>query len=84
MKTVVSTVKLYADDPLQKDWDVHVENLMFALNTAHYCTRKETPFFLVHGWDANNTLEAMVPSGNVARISRSFIGHGAVRVWGCF
>lgn len=35
--------------------------LAFALNTCIDGTRKETPFFLVHGWDLKSTLEAMLP-----------------------
>ncbi|TYZ61214.1 hypothetical protein PybrP1_000750 [[Pythium] brassicae (nom. inval.)] len=34
---------------------------MFALNTTYDFTRKETPFYLVHGWDARSTLTAIAP-----------------------
>lgn len=33
--------------------------LMFALNTSYDATRRDTPFFLVHGWDARSTISAM-------------------------
>ncbi|GMF48905.1 unnamed protein product [Phytophthora fragariaefolia] len=40
----------------QSDWDDHVEHLMFALNTSFDATRLDTPFYLVHGWDAQGTV----------------------------
>ncbi|POM57613.1 Hypothetical protein PHPALM_37849 [Phytophthora palmivora] len=33
---------------------------MFALNTSFDTTRLETPFYLVHGWDAHGTVSAML------------------------
>ncbi|KAE9274896.1 hypothetical protein PF008_g29476 [Phytophthora fragariae] len=33
---------------------------MFALNTSFDATRLETPFYLVHGWDAQGTVSAML------------------------
>ncbi|POM60635.1 hypothetical protein PHPALM_30476 [Phytophthora palmivora] len=45
---------------IRADWDDHVEKLMFALNTSFDATRLETPFYLVHGWDAQNTISAML------------------------
>jgi hypothetical protein len=36
------------------------ESLMFALNTSYDHTRRDTPFFLVHGRDPRNTLSAML------------------------
>ncbi|OWZ10345.1 LOW QUALITY PROTEIN: reverse transcriptase [Phytophthora megakarya] len=54
----------------KSDWDVHVERLMFALNTSFDATRLNTPFYLVHGWDAQGTVLAMLgpkPSGVVER-----------------
>lgn len=46
----------------QQDWDEYAERLTFALNTAQDRARKETPFYLVHGWDAKKTLEATIPT----------------------
>ncbi|DAZ98697.1 TPA: hypothetical protein N0F65_006729 [Lagenidium giganteum] len=55
------TVKLFVSDPNQRDWDEVAERLMFALNTSHDFTRRETPFFLIHGWDPRSTVEACLP-----------------------
>ncbi|GMF48453.1 unnamed protein product [Phytophthora fragariaefolia] len=59
VKTVMQSVRVYAEDPLQQDWDKIVERLVFAINNSQDTTRKETPFYLVHGWDAQSTLKAM-------------------------
>ncbi|GMF36978.1 unnamed protein product [Phytophthora fragariaefolia] len=61
-KTVMQSVRVYAEDPLQQDWDEIVERLVFAINNSQDTTRKETPFYLVHGWDAQSTLKAMASS----------------------
>ncbi|OWZ05620.1 hypothetical protein PHMEG_00022257 [Phytophthora megakarya] len=62
VKTVMQSVKVYVEDPLQQDWDEIAERLVFAINNSHDMTRKETPFYLVHGWDAHTTLRAMPTS----------------------
>ncbi|GMF50568.1 unnamed protein product [Phytophthora fragariaefolia] len=36
------------------------ERIMFVLNTSFDATRLDTPFYLVHGWDAQATLSAML------------------------
>ncbi|GMF20034.1 unnamed protein product [Phytophthora fragariaefolia] len=56
------SVRVYAEDPLQQDWDEIVERLVFAIHNPQDTTRKETPFYLVHGWDAQLTLKAMASS----------------------
>ncbi|OWY94176.1 reverse transcriptase, partial [Phytophthora megakarya] len=43
-------------------WDEIAKRLEFAINNSHDMTRKETPFYLVHGWDAHTTLRAMTTS----------------------
>ncbi|OWZ03338.1 reverse transcriptase [Phytophthora megakarya] len=43
-------------------WDEIAERLVFAINNPHDMTRKETQFYLVHGWDAHTTLRAMTTS----------------------
>ncbi|KAE9265176.1 hypothetical protein PR003_g32541, partial [Phytophthora rubi] len=58
----MQSVKVYAEDPLQQDWDEIVERLVFAINNSQDTTRKETPFYLVHGWDAQSTIKAMSSS----------------------
>ncbi|POM71221.1 Hypothetical protein PHPALM_12234, partial [Phytophthora palmivora] len=62
VKTVMQSVRVYAEDPLQQDWDEIAEKLIFAINNSMDATRKETPFYLVHGWDAQSTLRAMTSS----------------------
>ncbi|GMF32104.1 unnamed protein product [Phytophthora fragariaefolia] len=62
VKTVMQSVRVYAEDPLQQDWDEIVERLVFANNNSQDITRKETPFYLVHGWDDQSTLKAMASS----------------------
>ncbi|KAE9275128.1 hypothetical protein PF008_g29424 [Phytophthora fragariae] len=62
VKTVMQSVRMYAEDPLQQDWDEITEKLIFAINNSQDGTRKETPFYLVHGWDAQSTLKAMSSS----------------------
>ncbi|GMF44554.1 unnamed protein product [Phytophthora fragariaefolia] len=62
VKTVMQSVRVYAEDPLQQDWDEIVERLVFAINNSQDTTRKETPLYLVHGWDAQSTLKAMASS----------------------
>ncbi|ETP29268.1 hypothetical protein F442_21578 [Phytophthora nicotianae P10297] len=62
VKSVMTSVRVSAEDPLQQDWDEIAERLVFAINTSQDTTRKETPFYLVHGWDAQSTLRAMSSS----------------------
>ncbi|OWY96824.1 reverse transcriptase [Phytophthora megakarya] len=64
VKTVMQSVKVYAEDPLQQDWDEIAEHLVlvFAINNTMDTTRKETPFYLVHGWDASSTMKAITTS----------------------
>ncbi|GMF46150.1 unnamed protein product [Phytophthora fragariaefolia] len=59
VKTVLQSVRVYAEDPLQQDWDEIVERVVFAINNSQDTTRKETPFYRVHGWDAQSTPKAM-------------------------
>ncbi len=62
VQTVVKTIRQYATDPAQRDWDDLAERLTLAINTSFDFTRKETPFYLIHGWDAKTTLDAMIPA----------------------
>ncbi|OWZ14220.1 hypothetical protein PHMEG_00012332 [Phytophthora megakarya] len=57
-KTVMQSVRVYAEDPLQQDWDEITEKLIFAINNS----MDTTTLFLVHGWDAQSTLMAMSSS----------------------
>ncbi|KAH9076241.1 hypothetical protein Ae201684P_012729 [Aphanomyces euteiches] len=62
IQTITRMVKLYIQDPHQRDWDDVAERMVFALNTSVSATRKETPFFLMHGWDPYTTMMASLPS----------------------
>ncbi|OWY96271.1 reverse transcriptase [Phytophthora megakarya] len=62
VKTVMQSVKVFVEYPLQQDWDEIAERLVFAINNSHDMTRKETSFYLVHGWDAHTNLRAMTTS----------------------
>ncbi|GMF49830.1 unnamed protein product [Phytophthora fragariaefolia] len=59
VKSIVRTVNVYVEDPLQQDRDDIAEKMAHAINNSMDTTRKETPFYLVHGWDAQSTLKAM-------------------------
>ena len=67
VQTLTRSIKMYVADVDQKDWDNYAERLTFSLNTAQDRVRKETPFYLVHGWDAKTTLEATAPLISVKR-----------------
>ncbi|GMG16103.1 unnamed protein product [Phytophthora fragariaefolia] len=60
VQTVIPSVRAYVVEVNQSDWDDHAERLMFALNTSFDATRLDTPFYLVHGWDAQGTVSAML------------------------
>ncbi|KAG4040527.1 hypothetical protein PC123_g23939 [Phytophthora cactorum] len=62
VKTVMTSVRVYVEDPLQQDWDELVERLIFAINNSMDTTRKGTPFYLVHGWDVRSSLKTMTTS----------------------
>ncbi|KAG2769355.1 hypothetical protein Pcac1_g19283 [Phytophthora cactorum] len=76
VKSVMASVRVYVEDPLQQDWDELVERLLFAISNSMDTTRKETPFYLVHGWDARSTLRAMTTS-----IRRGFGRQSDAREW---
>uniref|UniRef100_H3H680 Integrase catalytic domain-containing protein n=1 Tax=Phytophthora ramorum TaxID=164328 RepID=H3H680_PHYRM len=76
VKTVMQSVRVYAEDPLQQDWDEIAQRLIFAINNSQDGTRKDTPFYLVHGWDAQSTLRAMSSS-----LKRGFGGQTDALAW---
>ncbi|GMF33637.1 unnamed protein product [Phytophthora fragariaefolia] len=45
--------------PLPADWDNIAKKMVHAINNSRDTTRRETPFYLVHGWDAQSTLKSM-------------------------
>ncbi|OWZ02510.1 reverse transcriptase [Phytophthora megakarya] len=60
VQTVIRSVRAYGTEMDQSDWDDHAERLMFPLNVSFDATRLDTPFYLVHGWDARSTFSAML------------------------
>ncbi|POM71380.1 Reverse transcriptase [Phytophthora palmivora] len=60
VQTGVRSIRAYIAEADQSDWVDHAERLMFALNTSFDATRLDTPFFLVHDWDAHGTVSAML------------------------
>ncbi|GMF44516.1 unnamed protein product [Phytophthora fragariaefolia] len=62
VKTMIQTVRAYVEYHLQADWDDIVDKLVHVIDNSRDSTRQETPFYLVHGWDARSTLKAMTES----------------------
>ncbi len=60
IKTTMRAVKKYSKVEGHKDWDIIAERLAFSINTSFDTVRQETPFYLVHGWDAQNTLQSVL------------------------
>ncbi|OWZ14655.1 LOW QUALITY PROTEIN: reverse transcriptase [Phytophthora megakarya] len=63
VQAATRALMMYVRDLDQKDWDEYAERLTFAINTAHYRIRGDTPHYLVHGWDPRSTLEATLSVG---------------------
>ncbi|KAE8960771.1 hypothetical protein PR002_g30104 [Phytophthora rubi] len=76
VKTMVQTVRVYVEDPLQADWDHIAEKLVHAINNSRDTTRRETPFYLAHGWDAQSTLKTMTST-----IKRDPAGSADAKQW---
>ncbi|KAE9283493.1 hypothetical protein PF008_g27391 [Phytophthora fragariae] len=76
VKTMVQTVRVYVEDPLHADWDDIAEKLVHAINNSRDTTRRETPFYLVHGWDAQSTRNAMTST-----IKRDPAGSADAKQW---
>ena len=69
IQTVSKSIKVYIEDINQNDWDEYADALMFAINSSYDTTRRDTPFYIVYGWDPKSTLE-MVSSLNIRRYSK--------------
>ena len=61
VQTLTRALKMYVTNTNQKFWDEYAKRLTFAINTAQDRVRGDTPFYLIHGWDARSTLEAALP-----------------------
>ncbi|OWZ01644.1 reverse transcriptase [Phytophthora megakarya] len=59
VQTVIRSIKAYVQTVDQSNWDELAEKLMWALNNSFDFTRLDTPFYLIHGWDAQGIVEAM-------------------------
>ncbi|GMF54779.1 unnamed protein product [Phytophthora fragariaefolia] len=59
VKTMIQTVRAYVEAPLQADWDDIAEKMVHAINNARDTTRRETPCYLVHDWEAQSALKSM-------------------------
>ncbi|KAJ8539138.1 hypothetical protein ON010_g12732 [Phytophthora cinnamomi] len=60
VQTMVRRIRAYVAEADPSDGDDHAERLVIALNTSFASTRLETPFYLVHGWDAKSTVSAVL------------------------
>ncbi|GMF36114.1 unnamed protein product [Phytophthora lilii] len=81
VQTVVRSIRAYVAEADQSDWDEHAERLMFALNTSFDATRLDTPLYLVHGWDAQDTVSAMLgPKPSRSSRKLAHLWHGPFRV----
>jgi hypothetical protein len=50
-------LRMYVDQQKQDDWDSFVPYVRFAYNTAMHESTGESPFFLMHGFDARLTID---------------------------
>ncbi|OWY99267.1 reverse transcriptase [Phytophthora megakarya] len=62
VRTVVKSIRAYIEQPGQTNWDDHAKRLIFALNTSFDATSLDTRVYLIHGWDPQSTLKAMLGS----------------------
>lgn len=59
-KTLADMLSMYVDVE-QRDWDTILPFVTFAYNTAKQDTTGFTPFFLVHGREAETTMDTLFP-----------------------
>lgn len=59
-KTLANMLSMYVDVE-QKDWDVFLPFVTFAYNTSKQDTTGFTPFFLLHGREAETTMDTLFP-----------------------
>ena len=52
---MIQTVRVYVKNSMQADWDDIGDKLVDAINKYRDSKRKETQFYLVHGWDDHST-----------------------------
>ena len=56
------------------DWPDHIPYLQFMFNTSVHTTTKQTPYFLLHGFEANIPLTGVLPSPDARLSVRDYIG----------
>ena len=61
IQTIMNAVRTYTIEEDQTDWDELAVELCFSINTSKCNTRRDTPHFITHGWDAKGTFDAMLP-----------------------
>ena len=61
VKTMIQTVSVYVESPLQGDRDDIADRLVHAINNSIESTEKRL-HYLVHDWDAHYTLKSMTES----------------------
>ncbi|KAL1454493.1 hypothetical protein WDU94_010736 [Cyamophila willieti] len=67
-KSVKNMLALYVA-PNQKDWDKHLQGLTFTLNSCIRISRDNSPFFIVHGVEANTPVEVnLLPGGTPSEL----------------
>ncbi|GFU20891.1 transposon Ty3-I Gag-Pol polyprotein [Trichonephila clavipes] len=59
-KTLADMLSMYVDVE-QKNWDEILPFVTFAYNTRNKRDHRFTPFFLLHGREAETTLDTMLP-----------------------
>ncbi|GMF36262.1 unnamed protein product [Phytophthora fragariaefolia] len=80
VEKMIQTVRAYVEDPLHADWDDIAEKIMHATNHSRDTTRRETPSYLVHGWDAQSTLKAMTSTKKRILLSQLTPHNGAEKL----
>ncbi len=50
-------LSVFTDPKTQEDWDLWIQPILFAYRTSVHPASKDTPFYLLHGYDANLPLE---------------------------
>ena len=64
IQTVQMLLRKLTTSPLQSDWDQNLERVCFSLNSSYDAERKETPFYIMHGWDPKSTMELAIGAPN--------------------
>ena len=55
---------MYVADVDLNGWEKYAEKMTFGVVTAQDRVRRDTPFYLIHGWDPRSTSESALPLGS--------------------